>query len=149
MFRSRGGGVSDFTPIEGRSQTSVFFRSPLDQKEAIGVVFRSMHPPQAILEPRRVRVTLIPGSTLGVVWRVGVNVRIMRKYRWGEGKCGACRWWCQDVKKKHSSFPFPPFLALIPCMYFYKWRTQTTCSSNLLFPSWLMTVDGVEHRNVL
>ena len=21
-----------------------------------------------------------------------VNVRIMRKYRWGEGKCGACRW---------------------------------------------------------
>ena len=65
MFRSRGGGgVSDFTTIEGRSQTSVFFRSPLDQKEAIGVVFRSMDPPQAILEPRRVRVTLIPGSTL-------------------------------------------------------------------------------------
>ena len=64
MFRSRGGGVSDFTTIEGRSQTSVFFRSPLDQKEAIGVVFRSMDPPQAILEPHRVRVTLIPGSTL-------------------------------------------------------------------------------------
>ena len=61
-FRSRG--VSDFTTIEGRNQTSVFFRSPLDQKEAIGVVFRSMDPPQAILEPRRVRVTLIPGSTL-------------------------------------------------------------------------------------
>ena len=59
-----GGGVSDFTTIEGRSQTSVFFRSPLDQKEAIGVVFRSMDPPQAILAPRRVRVTLIPGSTL-------------------------------------------------------------------------------------
>ena len=39
-----GGGVPDFTTIEGRSQTSVFFRSPLDQKEAIGVVFRSMHP---------------------------------------------------------------------------------------------------------
>ena len=66
MFRSRGGGggVSDFTTIEGRSQTSVFFRSPLDQKEAIGVVFRSMDPFQAILEPRRVRVTLTPGSTL-------------------------------------------------------------------------------------
>ena len=63
----RGGGVSDFTTIEGRSQTSVFFRSPLDQKEAIGVVFRSMDPPQAILEPRRVRVTLIPGSTLLVL----------------------------------------------------------------------------------
>ena len=61
-----GGGGSDFTTIEGRSQTSVFFRSPLDQQEAIGVVFRSMHPPQAILEPRRVRVTLIPGSTLAV-----------------------------------------------------------------------------------
>ena len=43
-----GGGVSDFTTIEGRSQTSVFFRSPLDQKEAIGVVFRWMDPPQAI-----------------------------------------------------------------------------------------------------
>ena len=40
----RGGGVSDFTTIEGRRQTSVFFRSPLDQKEAIGVVFRSMDP---------------------------------------------------------------------------------------------------------
>ena len=38
------GGVSDFTTIEGRSQASVFFRSPLDQKEAIGVVFRSMDP---------------------------------------------------------------------------------------------------------
>ena len=62
--RGGGGGVSDFTTIEGRSQTSVFFRSPLDQKEAIGVVFRSMDPPQAILEPHRVRVTLIPGSTL-------------------------------------------------------------------------------------
>ena len=66
MFRSRG-GVSDFTTIEGRSQTSVFFRSPLDQKEAIGVVSRSMDPPQAILESRRVRVTLIPGSTLVVL----------------------------------------------------------------------------------
>ena len=39
-----GGGVSDFTTIEERSKTSVFFRSPLDQKEAIGVVFRSMDP---------------------------------------------------------------------------------------------------------
>ena len=63
-FDRGGGGVSDFTTIEGRSQTSVFFRSPLDQKEVIGVVFRSMDPPQAISEPRRVRVTLIPGSTL-------------------------------------------------------------------------------------
>ena len=63
MFRSRG-GVSDFTTIEGRSQTSVFFRNPLDQKEAIGVVFRSMDPLRRFLEPRRVRVTLIPGSTL-------------------------------------------------------------------------------------
>ena len=43
-FDRGGGGVSDFTTIEGRSQTSVFFRSPLDQKEAIGVVFRSMDP---------------------------------------------------------------------------------------------------------
>ena len=42
--RGGGGGVSDFTTIEGRSQTSVFFRSSLDQKEAIGVVFRSMDP---------------------------------------------------------------------------------------------------------
>ena len=66
-FDRGGGGVSDFATIEGRSQTSVFFRSPLDQKEAIGVVFRSMDPPQSILEPRRVRVTLIPGSTLGVI----------------------------------------------------------------------------------
>ena len=64
FFDRGGGGVSDFTTIERRSQTSVFFRSPLDQKEAIGVVFRWMHHPQAILEPRRVRVTLIPGSTL-------------------------------------------------------------------------------------
>ena len=59
-------GVSDFTTItEGRSETSVFFRSPLDQKEAIDVVFRSVHPPQAILEPRRVRWTLIPGFAPG------------------------------------------------------------------------------------
>ena len=43
-FDRGGGGVSDFTTIEGRSQISVFFRSPLDQKEAIGVVFRSMDP---------------------------------------------------------------------------------------------------------
>ena len=63
-FDRGGGGVSDFTATEGRSHTSLFFRSPLDQKEAIGVVFRSMDPPQAILEPRRVRVTLNPGSTL-------------------------------------------------------------------------------------
>ena len=71
----RGGGVSDFTTNEGRSQTSVFFRSPLDQKEAIGVVFRSMHPLQAILEPRRVRVTLIPGSTLllGLFIKLNLN----------------------------------------------------------------------------
>ena len=31
----------------------------------------------------------------------------------------------------------------------YKWRTHTTLSSNLLFFSWLPTEDGVEHRNVL
>ena len=64
-IEGRGGGVSDFTTIEGRSQNFSIFRSSLDQKEAIGAVFRSMHPPRAILEPRRVRWTLIPGSTLG------------------------------------------------------------------------------------
>ena len=42
--RGGGGGVSYFTTIEGRSQTSVFFRSPLDQKEAIGVFFRPKDP---------------------------------------------------------------------------------------------------------
>ena len=31
----------------------------------------------------------------------------------------------------------------------YKCRTHTTLSSNLLFLSWLLTDDGVEHRNVL
>ena len=40
----RSGGVSDFTTIERKSQTSVSFPSPLDQKEAIGVVFKSMQP---------------------------------------------------------------------------------------------------------
>ena len=30
----------------------------------------------------------------------------------------------------------------------YKWRTHTTLISNLLFLSWLLTDDGVEHRNV-
>ena len=31
----------------------------------------------------------------------------------------------------------------------YKWRTHTTLTSNLLFLSWLLANDGVEHRNVL
>ena len=33
-------------------------------KNTIGVVFRSMHPPQAVLEPCQVTLALIPGSTL-------------------------------------------------------------------------------------
>ena len=64
MFRPRGGGSIGFYTNRGEEPNFSIFRSPLDQKEAIGVVFRSMDPPQAILEPRRVRVTLIPGSTL-------------------------------------------------------------------------------------
>ena len=39
-----GGGGVGFATTEWRSFTSVFLRSPLDQKEAIGVAFRSMHP---------------------------------------------------------------------------------------------------------
>ena len=43
-FDRRGGGGIGFYNNRGRSQTSLFFRSPVDQKEAIGVVFRSMDP---------------------------------------------------------------------------------------------------------
>ena len=63
-FDQGGGGYRILQQSRGGAKLQHFFRSPLDQKEAIGVVFRSMDPHQAILEPRRVRVTLILGSTL-------------------------------------------------------------------------------------
>ena len=61
--RGGGGGIGFYNNREEEPNFCIFPES-LDQKEAIGVVFRSMDHPQAILEPRRVRVTLIPGSTL-------------------------------------------------------------------------------------
>ena len=59
-----GGGGIGFYNNRGEEPNYSIFRSPVDQKESDWCSFKVDGPPQTILEPRRVRVTLILGSTL-------------------------------------------------------------------------------------
>ena len=64
MFRSRGGGGIGFYNNRGEEPNFSIFPESLGPKGSDWCSFQVDGPPQAILEPRRVRVTLIPGSTL-------------------------------------------------------------------------------------
>ena len=64
MFWSRGGGIG-FYNNRGEEPNFSIFPESLGPKGSDWCSFQIDGPPQAILEPRRVRVTLIPGSTLG------------------------------------------------------------------------------------
>ena len=60
----RGGGGIGFYNNRGEESNFSIFPESLGPKESDWRSFQVDAPPQAILEPRRVRVTLIPGSTL-------------------------------------------------------------------------------------
>ena len=64
MFRSRGGGGIGFYNNRGEEPNFSIFPESLGPKGSDWCSFQVDGPPQAILEPCRVRVTLIPGSTL-------------------------------------------------------------------------------------
>ena len=62
--RGGGGGGIGFYNNRGEEPNFSIFPESLGPKGSDWCSFQVDGPPQAILEPRRVRVTLIPGSTL-------------------------------------------------------------------------------------
>ena len=65
-FDRGGGGGIGFYNNRGEEPNFSIFPESLGPKGSDWCSFQVDGPPQAILEPRRVRVTLIPGSTLHV-----------------------------------------------------------------------------------
>ena len=63
-FDQGGGGGIGFYNNQGEEPNFSIFPESLGPKGSDWCSFQVDGPPQAILEPRRVRVTLIPGSTL-------------------------------------------------------------------------------------
>ena len=67
-FDRGGGGGIGFYNNRGEEPNFNIFPESLGPKRSDWCSFQVEGPPQAILEPRRVRVTLIPGSALGVLY---------------------------------------------------------------------------------
>ena len=65
-FDRGGGGGIGFYNNRGEEPNFSIFPESLGPKGSDWCSFQVDGPPQAILEPRRVRVTLIPGSTLAL-----------------------------------------------------------------------------------
>ena len=75
--RGGGGGYRIFQQSRGGAKLSIFPES-LGPKGSDWCSFQVDEPPQAILEPRRVRWTLILGSTLRQVWIDAVVYNLLR-----------------------------------------------------------------------
>ena len=114
MFRSRGGGGGGIGFYNNRGEEPNFsiFPESLGPKGSDWCSFQVDAPPQAILEPRRVRVTLIPGSTLQ---RTAVNPPGSANKQRFTDNCSTFR----DPRKHFSPLPLTPTRTLTLLKYPY------------------------------